>query len=212
MATDLDICNLALLRIGTRSSIGSLSEASVEANACARLYPLVRDTILAEHPWSFAAKRATLALLGNGGLTQWTFRYAYPSDCLTARALCQALPDLDARAIAFEICGDADLAGHPILTILTHQPQAALLYTAQISNSALFPPRFVEALSWKLAAELVTAITGEAALNQSAMAMAEAALSLAKTHDGNEGLTVQERDADWVRHRGCLGRSGRPAR
>lgn len=212
MATDVDICNLALLRIGTRSSIGSLSEGSVEANACARLYPLVRDTLLAEHPWSFAAKRTTLALLGEGGLTPWTYRYAYPSDCLTARALCQAPSLPEAPAIAFEICGDNDLAGHPILTIVTNQPQAVLLYTAQIANSALFSPRFVEALSWKLAAELVSAITGEAALNQSSMAMAAAALTLAKAHDGNEGLTRQDRDADWVRSRGCFGHNERAAR
>jgi hypothetical protein len=213
MATDVDICNLALLRIGTRSSIGALNEGSVEANACARLYPLARDTILAEHPWSFAAKRASLALVGDGGLSPWSFRYAYPPDCLPARAIGPApLPIRPPQAVAFEVAGDTDAAGHPILTILTDQAGAVLLYTAQIANTGQFPPRFIEALSWKLAAELVSALTGEAALGQAALAMAEAALTLAKTHDGNEGLTVQQHDSDWVRGREFLPLDGRMRR
>lgn len=203
MATDVDICNLALLRIGTRSSIGSLAEGSTEANACARFYPLTRDTVLAEHPWSFAAKRSSLALLGDGGTDRWSFRYAYPSDCLTARAIEPAdVPPVHRhRPREFEIVSSTDAAGNPVQAILSSQPNAVLLYTARIANPGLFPPRFIEALSWKLAAELVSALTGETQLGQASMAMAQAALELAKTHDGNEGLTRQDREADWIRVR-----------
>ncbi len=83
-----------------------------------------------------------------------------------------------------------------------------LLYSARILNPGQFPPRFVEAMSWKLAAELVTALTGEAQLGQSAMAMAQAALDLAKTHDSNEGPSRQDREADWVRIRDLIPHAG----
>jgi len=198
MASDTNICNLALLRLGTRSTISSLTEGSTEANACAMIYPLVRDALLSQHRWSFATRRVTLADLGNPP-DSWAFRYAYPTDCLQARQLAQPVPQ--APPIAFEVSGDQDSAGNAIRVILTNQPQAELLYTAAITSPALFNPPFVEALSWMVAAELAVALTGDAGLAQSCLQAAAAAITSAKDQDADEGMVIHRREAEWIRGR-----------
>jgi hypothetical protein len=104
MTSAVDVCNNALLNIGTRSSISSLTEASPEAQACNLQYDTVLSTLLRSAPWNFARKFATLGLLkALPGTPEnsstpvdslwhtsyppppWYYSYAYPSDCVLAR-------------------------------------------------------------------------------------------------------------------------------
>jgi len=60
MATSAEaICNSALIKIGA-STISSLTEDSVEAEACKEQYAKLRDELLRSNPWNFANKRAFL--------------------------------------------------------------------------------------------------------------------------------------------------------
>jgi len=200
MASDIDICNLALLRLGTRSSISSLSENSTEAMTCALLFPVVRDGLLARHHWGFASRRTALADLGLPP-DPWAFRYAYPTDCLQARSIHQ--PVAGAPLIPFAISGDQDGAGNPIQVILTDQPQAELVYTARIASAALFDATFVEALSWTLAAELGVALTGDRGMATYCMQAAGVAVAGAKANDSNETPDVVDRTPEWIGIRGA---------
>ncbi len=212
MASDVDICNLALLRLGTRSSISALTEGSTEANACALVYPVARDTLLAQHRWGFATRRAALADLGNPP-DGWRFRYGYPTDCLHARrvrppkaagggAWEDDWPGRGGRhAIRFEVSGDQDGSGNPIKVILTNQPEAELVYTARITAAAQFDAGFVEALSWMLAAELAVTLTGDTAVAQACLGAASAAVGGAKANDANESPEIQDHPAEWIARR-----------
>lgn len=211
MASDVDICNLALLRLGTRSTIAALNEGSTEANACALAYATVRDALLAQHRWRFASRRVVLADLGNAPLG-WGYRYAYPSDCLRARAVLPArrLPGqtpTEEASVPFEVAGDQDPAGNPLRVILTNQANAELLYTARITTAAMFDAPFVEALSWMLAAELAATLTGDQGLAASCMQAAAAAVSGARAGDANEAPTVQDRQPEWIAVRRAMARS-----
>ncbi len=205
MASDIDICNLALLRLGTRSSISALTEGSTEANACALAYPIVRDTLLAQHRWSFATRRVALADLGNPP-DNWAFRYAYPPDCLHARALHPPAPPqptggppaVDATSLPFEVSADCDASGNPIRIVLADQPGAELVYTARITTAAQFDAGFVEALSWTLAAELAITLTGDKIIAQYCLQTAAAAVAGAKANDANESPFVDDRPAEWI--------------
>lgn len=66
MATQVQICNLALSRIGIRGKdlISSLKDATTTAQSCAAIFPVSLDTITTEFWWPFATRRATLALVG----------------------------------------------------------------------------------------------------------------------------------------------------
>ena len=60
MASEVDICNLALSHLGDTATIASLDppEGSAQAEHCARFYPIARDSLLEMHAWGFATSRA----------------------------------------------------------------------------------------------------------------------------------------------------------
>jgi hypothetical protein len=199
MASDVDICNLALLHLGTRSSISSLTEGSAEANACALVYPVTRDLLLTQHKWGFATRRTALADLGSPP-DEWAYRYAYPTDCLLARAIHQ--PIGTGGFVPFTVSGDLDPAGNPLRVVLTDQARAELIYTARISSAAMFDPGFASALSWLVAAELAVTLTGDRTLAQACVQTATASVAASRAVDANEAPTVMDFDAEWVRLRG----------
>lgn len=84
MATEVDICNLALAHCANKASISSLNppEGSEQAEACARWYPVALGCILAEHPWAFATRRKRLARLTDGEVEKgaWLYAYGLPAD------------------------------------------------------------------------------------------------------------------------------------
>jgi hypothetical protein len=57
---DSDICNMALLYAGVNVKIGSLAEASPEAQACNTSYAEIKRQILTEFRWPFSKKRKQL--------------------------------------------------------------------------------------------------------------------------------------------------------
>lgn len=65
MPTQLDICNQALIDIGVRDLIASLTDASEEAELCAVLLPQTLDKVNAEFWWPFTFKRAAAALVAS---------------------------------------------------------------------------------------------------------------------------------------------------
>lgn len=106
MASEVTICNRALQAIGTRTSIASLSEDSVEARNCALIYADTRDEILGMAFWNFARKTDYLALqksapgtpsgasFGNQWSTAypappWLYQYGIPADCIRVQRVMQ---------------------------------------------------------------------------------------------------------------------------
>lgn len=65
MATEVDICNLALGKLGDEANVHSIdpAEGSTQADHCARWYPLARDKALQCFPWSFATRHVELPKL-----------------------------------------------------------------------------------------------------------------------------------------------------
>ena len=65
MASEVDICNLALGHLGDNATVSSISppEGSAQAEHCARFYPLARDALLEMGYWNFAMRRVALAQL-----------------------------------------------------------------------------------------------------------------------------------------------------
>lgn len=102
----LQICNLALLSIGSRSQISSLNENSTQSNACNTYYSFIYNILARTAWWNCFRKQATLSLLAaaqgtpenvNGTTlplppSPWLYSYAEPSDCLKARMIVPTLP------------------------------------------------------------------------------------------------------------------------
>lgn len=149
MASDVDICNLALSRLGDDATVSSIDppEGSQQAEHCARFYPIARDTALSMHDWNFASRRANLAVLSNVPCAPWRFAYALPAQLIKAVCVLEPTGVQDAAFVIESSSNDT-----PVL--LTDQESALLKYVARFTDAARFPTLFVDALVWLLASHI----------------------------------------------------------
>lgn len=183
MASDLDICNLALARLGDEANVVSINppDQSAMASYCAKFYPLSLSAALDDHNWGFATKTVTLALLTNSN-TLWGYCYALPSDTINVIALFDVTTVGDGNQQDFSV--ESDVNGNGV--IYTNQANALLKYSAYVTNTAQFPPLFVDALAWKLASNIAgILIKGDVGVSAAIKCMQAygAALKTAKESD-----------------------------
>lgn len=76
MASRVDICNLALLKLGSGAKITSLTDNTVPARALNNGYDLIRQAELRANYWAFALTRASLP--ANATPPTWGFKAQYP--------------------------------------------------------------------------------------------------------------------------------------
>jgi len=172
MATEIDICNLALAHLGDDATIASIKppEGSAQAEQAARFYPIARNTLLEFHTWNFASKRTSLATVNNT-IDQWEYAYVAPADMITPLAILSptAQNDYATRMSSGDTPGGITsnfaptiLAGHYTPQqfviegnlIYINQENALLRYQSLITDSTKFSPLFVVTLSWHLASML----------------------------------------------------------
>lgn len=99
VATVVSLSNRALLAIGARAQISSITEGSREANAIAVLFAPTYEALNRAAKWNCFRAQKTLSLLAaatgtpenpDGTTlplppTPWLYSYAYPSDCMAVR-------------------------------------------------------------------------------------------------------------------------------
>lgn len=146
MANAVEICNLALSHVGSDATVASISppDGSVEAGRCARFYALARQVALTTAQWQFATKRSELATVTNPS-TVWAYAYAKPSNCLKPLRVLKAGASTEEDGADFEM--EEGL-------ILTNEEAAVLKYTRDVTDTTVYTPEFVSALSWVLASYL----------------------------------------------------------
>jgi hypothetical protein len=198
MASVVDICNLALARLGDNATVASIDppEGSAQAEHCARFYPIARDSLLETHPWKFALRRARLARLA-GDSWNWSFAYACPADAITLLAVLPPEAASDADTQEFEVEAGAD--GHA--RILTHQAHACLRYVLRATDPSAYSPLFVDALAWLLASYLAgPVIKGDAggAMAKTCLQSFLLAVSNARVSDANQRKARPEHTPAWI--------------
>jgi hypothetical protein len=195
---EVELANLALLRLGHSVFIEALDEASEDAQLVSAVLPIERDLMLEQHPWVFATKYAALADLGSPP-DEWQYRYQYPADCLTARFISTGVRTRPHPPVPFEIAERGSEDGR---VILTDQPQAVLCYTRALTVIGSLPTYFSDALAWQVAIALVTTKTKNFRLTQLDFQRATIALSRAKARDSNEGVRDPQPPSSYERARG----------
>jgi hypothetical protein len=210
MASEVDIANIALSRLGNRATVSSLDppEGSPEAAHCASFYPIARDSLLEMHFWSFATRRVALALLSEAPPSEWQYAYAAPDDILKINAV-TAIDASDDYSTGlqppYSVYGASNTEtsfgvytpqpyvresledGSPV--IYTNQETAAIRYTRRITDSTRFTPLFCDALGVLLASYLAGPILKGDAGRRIAQALrqeAEMMLSRAAVSDANQ--------------------------
>lgn len=203
---DVQICNLALSRIGISIKIASLSDRSKEAIELRNVFDLVRDRVLEAAPWPFARKIVSLQKVGAQPYG-FLYRYAYPNDCLAIRSVLPPAPSgqsaecfrewLKTEPVRHEIQLDDDNAR----TIATDQDLASLEYTIRATNARLFSAKFVSAFAWALAAEVALPLAKTIDYSRNAGAQYEKELNEAIAAGLNEEKADAPPDSEFVRAR-----------
>lgn len=230
MASEVDICALALSHIGDTASISSINPpgSSIQAQHCARFYPVARDACLSMD-WGFNTQRGLLTPASlPAGVTQWQQAYQKPSNCLKILAILDpnssddttsavVTPLLTPSSIPpwYSLMPDPGMYepqpfivernpadGTPI--IYTNQQNAFARYTVLMTDTSQFSPLFVLATSYLLASFLAgPIIKGDEGIKVGAsmLQMYEKVVAQAAQADGSERQSGAQQSPDWIASR-----------
>lgn len=203
MKSESAICNLALQRIGVTIGIENLAQRSKEAIACSLIFAEIRDKVLTEAPWPFAKRLGTLNLSGDTPPT-WKYRYAYPPNCLKVRRIFPQRKDgedpsclrrsVSAMQIPYELIGD----DNDNVTLCTDLENAAVEYTARVTNPLRFAAKFSSAFAWALAVELALPLAKGVEYSQNAKKMYDLEINEAVASALNEEKRGPVPDSEFI--------------
>ncbi len=151
MTSSVSICSNALIRLGDKP-ISSFEDGTDAANACANLYPSIRNAMLRAHPWDCARKRVVLAPLSGTPAFDYAYQYQMPADWL--RTL-----QIGDRRYAL----DYVIEGKQILTDAKSLP---LVYIWRNETESTWDDTFIEVVTAKMTSVLAYPITQSASMEQ----------------------------------------------
>jgi hypothetical protein len=188
------IANMALGHIGVSQTITNIdTERSQQALQCRIYYDQAVQFCLESFPWPFATAYRMLALVAEEPVADWTYAYRYPSDCCYVRRVATSLGRTDRHPPPFHIGQDEQGA-----IIFTNEEDAQIEYTANITNTARFSAKFIEALSWKLASDIAPALSRIASARKDCLQMAMFMMTSATTTSANEQQQEDESDSEFI--------------
>jgi hypothetical protein len=195
MASDVDLCNLALAHLGDEAEVTAINppDGTAQAAQCGRFYPLARDALLEMHPWTFATTRVSLASLVDTSRPEWAYAYSLPAKCLKPLAVLP--PDVVDDTTSYEYIVESNEAGTRIL--YTNVESATLRYIQRIEDTTKFTHSFGTALARLLASYLAGPIikgTTGMQVNQAQLKLFAYELGVARTSDSNVGKRNTYRD------------------
>ncbi len=150
--SQVGIVNLALIRIKV-PVIASMSESSSAATYASAVWEYVRDEVLEEHDWNFAKLTAELAQdTATPTDPKWDYRYVKPANCLKIRSI------VDEGNTPYEYVEEGD---YIYCNFDNSDHSLFMRYTTVITDPTKYSPSFINALAWRLAAELSLKLAAE---------------------------------------------------
>lgn len=176
MASEVDICNLALSHLG-EDFIVALTDGTPRADLCTLHYPITRDEVLRSHRWNFAITRAELSANTDPAFG-WDKSFVLPEDCL--------------RVIEFNDTEIGAIVGEEFAiegrSLVTNAETAKIVYVRREDDTTAYDAIFIRALSLKLAVALSEGIRGTTEKTGELLAAYERITApLARRVDSNEG-------------------------
>lgn len=187
MASNVEIANLALSRLGA-DLILAIDENTENGRKVNAIYEIVRDIMLAMHPWNFALKRVDLALIDETPNFGFDKVFQLPPDYLRVIKTDQAT-DVDYKIEGRKLYIDVS--------------SVKIQYIFRVTDPVEFSPGFVIAFSDELAARLAYPIVGSRSVGADIQKIALLSLRVAKSQDAQEGLPDDLDANEWLlsRHR-----------
>lgn len=188
-ATETSISNSALIKIGSKR-ITSIDDDLKEARVCKEQLPKIRDEVLASHPWNCAIRRAQLGLLAESPIQvndSYTNQFQLPSDCLRVLEI-----DADPSVQNWVVEGGI---------LLTNNTDCRIRYISLEPDYSKYSPSLLEAIAWRLAADLAFNIMQNSSLGERIFVLYERHLALARSIDSQEGGLIRLKQNYWTSRR-----------
>ena len=212
-SADVNICNLALNHLG-QPQIVTMADATKAARRCLLIYANIRDQVIRSAGWKFSTILDTLVQLPNETVLGWSFVGVYPANCINVRKIFGVtntifnLPlyqDTDNGLIPpiweqplpqpFRVIRQPDLSS---MVIVCNLNPAYIEYSISVDDPTQYDAVFIQALSYRLAADLAIPLGGNSDQEKSMLEKYAMAMSEAARLDGNEGLQQNREISNYV--------------
>lgn len=194
MASEINICNLALGKLGAHS-ITSFADGVVESEQCKLQYPLIRDAVLEARDWTFATFEVPLTQVSSPAdlPPEYAFAFALPLDCLLIR-YCFLPSNVAAPggAVLYQDSTSEQRQRRPPWNrfgdvCVTNQSVLWARYIRRITDTTKFTSGFIQALASRLASELAMPLTNKVELQAELLKETELKMREASGRDGSQG-------------------------
>lgn len=190
MASEVQIANLAAVRIGTASRITSLDDDRTVARTLKAVWDIERQAVLRDGSWNFATRGRDLAaeIATEGVPYPWSYAYRLPADEL--RLL--EIQNLSARD-NFERQGK--------LILCDAEAPLYVRIVVDVPNMAEWDASAVEAFALRLAWKCGRKIAGENFDTRACWQEYREAIGAAKHVDALEMAPIAQEDGEWIESR-----------
>ena len=148
MASQVEICNFALSRLGAKT-ITSLEDGTTEANLCSAMFDILAKEVMAAGSWSSTIARIELASTGSTPSFEFSYTFQLPVDplCLKVLAVNEGAPGVIQYAIEQD-------------KLLTDESSIKIKYVSYLTSTDDWDTLLTRAFIARLASELAYPITG----------------------------------------------------
>lgn len=146
--SETDIANMALMKVGAKPPIVTLTEDSDNARLCNRFFASVRDALLRGHPWNCAIHRKTITALAAAPDSDYDHQFQLPTNPWCLRIL--QVGAVEDQPIEWRIEGRR---------LLCNESSVPIVYVKRITDTNEFDALLVDALVLKLAIKIVMPLT-----------------------------------------------------
>lgn len=191
MASEVDICNGALLILGAKT-ITALTEDADRARVCNARYKEMRDLVIESHAWSCAIYRDELTQDATDPEYGYDYRYVLPTSPLCLRVLEMKEGLAGEGGYAWEVEGRY---------LVTDSGDCTIKYIGKLTDPVQMAPSLRQSISARLAAEIAYKITGSKSMVDYAWKVYLATISEARMNNaiqvGDEELHTDAADS-WL--------------
>jgi len=202
MATETDIVNIALRRIGAEKITSLRSDASKAAVAARDIYDEARKELLNLHNWNFAVKRTQLTASATAPVFGWSYAFPLPEDYIR---LISVHPSTDEGSMC-EYRMEHQTGEDRV--IVTDSNLLYIKYVFDLEDVNLMSASFREAFGMRLARDLAGALSKSSAAAELAEKAFSKTLSRAKSIDGIEDFPDKLAEGSWATERGAYSGNG----
>ena len=188
MASNVAIANAALRKLG-QSPITSFSENSKAARLANERFAELRDSLLEDHPWNFAMKRASISASSTDPVWEYASAYPVPADYIR-------MYEVNSED---EGSGKWKVENGSVVTDLSAPLEIRYVYRVEDANR--MTAGFREALASALASDWAEDITGDNDVVVVKEEKSRRAIAKARSNDGQEGFPDQFEADEWTNAR-----------